>query len=374
MLAARMNVLITSNSLNGRAGVQSTVRDLAGALQKAGHTVMAFTSDTRVGERMLEIDAIPIATDLARLPLRPDIIHGQHHLDVMTALTALPGVPAIYHCHGATWKDAIIRHPRVCRYVVMSETLARRISIESGIPPSQIEVLPNGVDTGRFKPTRPLPSKPKRALIYHGRISPESPVVIAIHEACARSGIELECVGYPFGRMIDDPHEFLPGFDLVFASGLSAIEAMASGCATVVLGLSASGPLVKKENFDRLRRMNFSIAANENPRGADEIIAELKNFHPEEAAAVSAMIRAESDISANTGRLVSLYQNVIREHQSAPPDMEAESLAISRYLQHIVPLIKAADETLGRPWSIPQGFNPAWLPGEDFTFSFKQTA
>src|SRR4030095_9893124 len=99
-----MRILITNHSLDERGGVQTAVRTLARGLERLGHSVMAFGSDLHEGARLTQNDVIPVATDLEGLAFAPDIIHAQHHLDGMTALTALPGVPAIFHCHGATWR------------------------------------------------------------------------------------------------------------------------------------------------------------------------------------------------------------------------------------------------------------------------------
>src|SRR5579862_4781542 len=118
--ARQMRILLTNTILGTRGGSESFVRDLARGLQAFGHSVMAYSSDPKHQERLLESDVIPVATDLERLPFAPDVIHGQHHLDAMTAIAGLPGVPALYHCHGAVWREAIPAHPRIHRYLAVS--------------------------------------------------------------------------------------------------------------------------------------------------------------------------------------------------------------------------------------------------------------
>ncbi len=130
------------------------VRDLARALQARGHVVFAYSSDLGEGERLLESDVLGVSTDLEKLPFQPDIIHAQHHLDAMTALTALPGVPALYHCHGAVWREAVPKHPRIYHYLAMSRTLAERIMVESNIAADDITLWWNTVDTARFRTVR----------------------------------------------------------------------------------------------------------------------------------------------------------------------------------------------------------------------------
>lgn len=346
-----MKILITSNNLEGRGGTESFVRTLARGLESLGHSVMAYSSDPGQGERLLENDVVPVATDVENLPFLPDVIHAQHHLDTMTALTALPGVPAIYHSHGAVWRGCVVQHPRIYRYLAMSQTFAQRLVVESNISPDDIEVFLNGVELTRFTQVRNLPARPKRALFFNSRHGAESETLSAIREATSRNGLELDCIGFPFERLINEPEKVLPTYDIVFASGLSAIEALASGCAVVVLGRTSCGPMVQSENFDSLRETNFSIAANSPPPSVEKIEGELRRYSPQSSALVTARLREEADFSKSVSRLLEIYQHAIEQHRTRPPDPRAESLATSRYLRHIVPLIKMTDNMMGKNWS-----------------------
>jgi hypothetical protein len=128
-----MRVLITNTRLDARAGEESCVQELARELQRLGHAVIAWSSDTRQRPRLLENDVVPVATDLAHLPVQPDIIHAQHHLDAMTALAALPDVPVVYQSHGETWPGAAPIHPRIYRHLGESDTAAGRVGDLVGI-------------------------------------------------------------------------------------------------------------------------------------------------------------------------------------------------------------------------------------------------
>jgi hypothetical protein len=106
-----MRILVTNERLNQRAGSDLFVRDLARGLNQLGHFVFSYSSDLRERERLLERDAISVATDLENLPFRPDVIHARHHLDAMAAVMALPEVPAIYDCTGGAPLGIVPRHP-----------------------------------------------------------------------------------------------------------------------------------------------------------------------------------------------------------------------------------------------------------------------
>ncbi len=337
--------------MRSRGGTQTFMRDLAQGLNALGHSVMAFTSDQTQRERLLENDIIPVTTDIQNLPSKPDIIHGQHHLEMMTALTALPGVPAIYHFHGATWKDCIVKHPRVYHYLTMSRTAKERMLVESNIPGADITVLLNPVNVVKFHTVRTLPARPVRALFYNSRHQEDSEVVTVIREAAKLCAIELDLIGFHFGKTAIKPEKLLPEYDIVFASGLSAIEAAACGCAVIVLGRTSCGEMVLPENYERIRQVNFSIASNSPPPSVEAVANELRKYSAQSCAEVTARLRREADLSITTTELVALYERVISQHRQTPVNMIAESLATSNYLRKIVPLIKMTDQMLDRNWA-----------------------
>lgn len=339
-----MRVLITNNRLDSRGGAEAFVRDLARGLQARGHSVLAYSSDPGQRERLLESDPVPVATDLEALTFEPDIIHAQHHLDAMTALTALPGIPALYHCHGAVWRECAPKHPRIYHYLAMSSTLAQRMMIESNIAETDITVWLNGVDLARFRTVRKLPRKPTRALFFNGHHGPESETTVAVRTAASRRGLQLDFAGFHFGQRIERPEISLPDYDIVFASGKSAIDALACGCAVIVLGRTSCGVLVRSENYDHLREVNFSIAVNSPPPSAEKIEEQINRVAGEDCALVTERLRREADFTLALERLVGIYERVIEIHRALPTDHRAESLATSRYLRKIVPLIKSVDE------------------------------
>ncbi len=339
-----MNVLITSTNL-AHGGAQSIVRSLARGLQGFGHSVVAYSNISSQCDPPLD-DLVPVAPDLENLPFQPDIIHGQHHLDAMTAVMALPGVPAIYHSHGAIWKDHVVKHPRIYRYLAISRTAAYRIAVESNISPDNIEVLLNGADLTPCTEVRTLPAQARRALFFNRHHRRDSETVAAIREAVSRRGLELDFIGYYVGQLVDTPEKILPSYDIVFASGLSAIEALACGCAVIVLGRTSCGEMVQPENFDKFRMANFSIANNSPPPSIEKIKAELDRYSPTSCAAVTERLRDKADFRKSVAQLVNIYEGVVEQHRAHPPDPRAESLAMARYLRQITPLVRETDEMM----------------------------
>src|SRR5205823_6390907 len=127
-LMAGLRILITNNSLAMRAGSELYVRDLATALLARGHTPIAYSTELGDVARELRAATVPVIDDLEALGAAPDLIHGQHHLETMTAILRFPGVPAIYVCHGwAPWQEAPPRSPRILRYVAVDHACRDRL-------------------------------------------------------------------------------------------------------------------------------------------------------------------------------------------------------------------------------------------------------
>ncbi len=338
-----MRVLITNNRLDFRGGAESFVGDLARGLQARGHQVMAYSSDPGQLPRMLESDGIPVTTDPARLDFRPDIIHGQHHMDVMTALASLPGVPAVYHCHGAVWREVAPKHPRILRYLAMSGTLKKRMMIEANIAGADIDILLNSVDLAKFTMVREIPIRPARVLFYNGHHHSHSSTVEAARQAADKLGMEFQTIGFHFGRMTAHPERTLPDYDIVMASGRSAIDAMACGCAVIVIGRNTAAELVRPQNFQRWREVNFSAAANLPPPSPEAIATQLALFDADEVAEVAQRLRQEADANLMIDQMIATYTMVIGEHQQQAEDPAAEMAAMATYLRKLVPVVKLAD-------------------------------
>ena len=76
---------------------------------------------------MLKGMSIPVIPDPCHSPFKPDVIHGQHHLDTMRALCAFPDSPAIYHCHGyLPWVEEAPLYPRILYCVGMCSIVSDR--------------------------------------------------------------------------------------------------------------------------------------------------------------------------------------------------------------------------------------------------------
>lgn len=338
MAGARMNVLFTVQRIGRIGGSQGIIRDLARGLRKRGHGSVVYCSVAPEPGAALADEPIPVTSSLKDLPFVPDVIHAHHQFDAMAAVLALRGVPAVYCCHGATEMDKQPRHPRIVRYVAMSPTLKLRMAVESGIDEDRIDVVYNAVDLQRFRIVRDPPPRPRRALVYRRGFDPQSPLGGQIREAVAAAGMEMECRG--IGNQttpILNPEAVLPGYDIVFTSGKSAIDALACGCAVIVLGSKTCGELVNEANFDRWRRANFSPPVNSPPTSAPAIAGEIARYAASEVAATARRLRATADLEDYVDQMVAIYDRAMATRRLATPDPAGERRAAVGYLRSLAP-------------------------------------
>ena len=135
-----LRVLITNNTLDSRAGTELYVYDVAVALLERGHKPVAYSNVLGQVATELQAAGVPTTDQLDSLSCAPDLIHGHHHLEVMTALTHFPGVPAILFCHSSRhWEEMPIHFPRIRRYLAMNQGTYNRLTCEHGVSQDRVE-------------------------------------------------------------------------------------------------------------------------------------------------------------------------------------------------------------------------------------------
>ena len=331
-----MRVLITNFDLAMRGGTQLYVRDLAMGLLRRGHLPIIYSLNLGDVARELQIATVPVVDDLNAVAVAPDIIHGQHHLETMTALLRFPDVPAVYFCHGwIGWPSVPPRFPRILRYVAVDQATRDRLIFQNGIPEDQTEVMLNFVDLQRFKPRPPLPERPLRALMFSNYARRATSIKVA-RAACERAGITLDCLGDNAGKTTASPEDLLGQYDIIFAKGRAALEALAVGTAVILCGVMRMGPLVTADSLERLRPLNFGIRALDRPLNPETLAVEIARYDRCDAARVSRQIRAAAGIDATVEAIIRLYDEVIAEHKArGARDADEEGRAAATYLRQL---------------------------------------
>ncbi len=327
-----MRILFTNNTLSERAGTELYVRDLALAFIKQGHEISAYSRILGEVANELKSVGVEVVDNLNDLARPPDVLHGHHHPETMTALLRFPQTPAIFVSHGwVPWVEIPPRHPRILRYVAVDEPTRESAIRQHGIPEDRLSVVPNFVDLGRFRPRGPLPPAPKRALILSNYATEESHIP-CVREACARAGIALDIRGWRAGQHVENPEEILPEYDLVFAKGRSALEAVAVGCAVIVCDAFGVGPLITMGNAMQLRSLKGDYLRFYSPLTVENVAKQIQNYNPSDAATVSSLARTVVGMDQVVAAYLKIYQQARDAFAAAPPDPEAEARAAADYL------------------------------------------
>lgn len=346
-----LRILITNYSLSTYAGTELYVRDLAAQLLRRGHTPIVYSTQLGQVARDLRAATVPVVDDLNSLAEPPDLIHGQHNMETMTALLHFPGTPAAYFCHGWLARvEAPPRFPRILRYVAVDETCYDRLVCEEAIPTERARVILNFVDLTRFRARAPLPARPERALVFSNYAN-EASSIGAVREACGRAGIALDVVGQMAGNASAQPEQLLGRYDLVFAKGRCALEALAVGAAVVVCDAQGAGPLVTTRELEELRRLNFGVRVMREQLDADTLTRQIARYDPHDAAEVSRRIRANAGLESAVDEIVALYREVVDEYQAGGERGGAsvaaeEGRAAAAYLRWLTLSLRAEREAL----------------------------
>ena len=332
----RLTVLITNKKLAARTGTEMWVLDFARELQQRGHRPVVYTPQPGLIADELTRLTIPVVDDPTKLSVVPDVIHGHHTVSTLVALLTFPQTPAVFLIHDwAAWHDRPLPLPRIRRIVPVDHTCADR-ALAAGFRDDQVEVVLNFVDLARFIRRNPLPDKPQRAVVFDNGANPDNHGrhIVA---ACRAASIPLDFIGAMAGRTAASPESVLPDYDLVFAKAKAAMEAMATGCATILFNENGVGGLVTSDRFDAMRRLNFGRRLMTGPMSEAGFAAHIAAYSAADAGAVCDRIRAEASLGDTADQMLALYRTVIEEHAAADHEAErkAEYAVLSGLLREI---------------------------------------
>jgi|SRR5687767_1977425 len=346
-----LTVLLTNLRLEDRTGTELYVRDLAYGLLAMGHRPVVYSP--RLGKLAQEIRAetIPVVDDLNQLSVVPDIIHGHHSNETLTALLHFPNVPGIFFSHDWYFsEDFPPKFPRILRYVAVDQPCLDKLVCEYGVPEDRVQLLPQFVDLERFHARPPLPAKPRRAMILCNYTT-DNEHLGAVQDACARAGLTLDVFGRGVGRPCAEPEKLLRDYDIVFAKGRAALEALAVGTAVIIYWWRRVGPMVTMSQFDRLQQLNFGVRAMSKQLAPEEFGREieqaLSSYDAADAAAVSDKVRASCGRDELVGQCLELYEEVIEEHLGAAPvNPQTEARAAAAHLRKMSVLFWKQRDTM----------------------------
>lgn len=323
-----MHILITNPFLDQRTGTEMYVYDLAKALVKRGHWPVIFVYKTGALADEIRREGITVVDRLSAVPFVPDIIHGQSYKATWASLRAFNTTPAIYICHNHShWLDTTPIHPRIVRYFGVSELCVKRLHRE-GAPAHQTSPLWNWVDTQHFLPRAPLPAQPQRALVFSNSATAKTHLP-AVQAACAQVNLALDVVGLGVNNPTSTPEQLLPNYDIVFAKGKAAMEAMAVGTAVILCDFGGVGPMVTPDNFQQLQPLNFGFQTLTHPLRPEFVLQQLALYDAKQAAQVRELVVKTASLDARVDEIVEVYQQITRDFPTHP--IRPEKLPLRTY-------------------------------------------
>jgi hypothetical protein len=327
-----LHVLFTILGYAWRSGSETHVRDLAVGLTRRGHRVTIFAPT--VGEMALEArrHGVAVVDCVADLKAPPDLIHANHVLPIAEALLAFPQTRALWTCHDRiAWHDEPPLFPQILRYAGVDEICLERIRL-AGIDSNHSILLPNGVDLLRI-PDRPaqLASRPLSAAVF-GKANAVAPLVAS---ACRHARIRLTAIGGAGGPVKSEPESELVCHDIVFATARAASEAIACGCAVVLVDARGFGGLVSLARYESMRANNFGLRCLAAPPTVEALGKAIREYDPGDALAVSKQHREERNIERVLDELEQTYAQMLAEPLSTYGDGFMDALAV--YLRQFTP-------------------------------------
>lgn len=306
-----MKILITNCVLARRTGSELYVKEVAEALLRRGHTVGIFSEELGALADELRAAGILVTDDLSKIGWKPDIIHGQHYLETLAAIHRFPDVPVVFLRHGwRPWQERPPLHPNIFRYFAVDGLTLKNATEKRGVPEDRISLIHNFVDLDRFTVRGSLPYTPESAVVFNN-VASESNFLPLVREACRRSGIRLDVMGAASGHPCQHPEKKLGGYDIVFAVGRSALEALATGTAVIVCGEIGVGPMVTTANFRQLRENNFGTATMYSGPDTDAINREIQKYDADDSVELTRELRSLIGISEAIDNLESIYHEAI---------------------------------------------------------------
>lgn len=342
-----VHVLLVNVVLTGRTGTEVVCCEMARGLRQRDHKVSIFVQQTGPAADQLLREGFHVTSDIESVTT-PDVIQANQNYPLLEAVARFPQVPAIAICHDSTaWFNEPIDLTSIRRYLAVD--LACRDRIVSRLPHliERVGILHNAVDLERFRQRGLLPETPKRALI----ITKNAKGLDTLCSACEQRGIVVDIVGPAVGREVDDLPSRLRDYDLVFATARSALEAIAAGCAVIVVDGRGFAGLCTSRVVADWRDNNFGLRLLSRDISLDAISTEIDRFDPADARWVSDFIRKHASLELCLDRLEAIHRDVIEAGVTAdsatlPHRLMQATRALDRVNASINAPLHALEQTL----------------------------
>lgn len=251
-------------------------------------------------------------------------------------------MPALLVCHGANdWLEEPVRFPSIQRYVAVDDPTHDRL-LQSGIPPDSIDILRTAVDLERFPLRENWSQRPQKALLFSNYLWNDSDLRI-FREGCRLAGIDtLDVIGTGMATEKRAPEKILAQYDIVFAKGRSAHEAVATGAAVILTDCRKIAGMLTAKNHDVWRPLNLGFKTLTHTATPKALKRAIENYDVSDVKIVAKRLRSEGSIDQATDTLTRIYESVLStggERIPLIPEIEFQQAA-SAYQHKITQYFK----------------------------------
>lgn len=286
-----MKILYTNTALDNLAGTECYIRDLVIALHRKYEIEVYTLNGGKIAEEIKSY-GIKVTDNLDELST-PDLIHAHHYRTTLHIINKFPKVPVINFCHGRYSEEEKPVFGKNITNVAVDYYCLERL-------PEGSQVIYNWVDTEKFKQRIKRTGK---ILIYSNVATVANTEYI--EDICL--GYEVFIAGLKHNQIII-PENTLSNYDIVFARGKSAMEAMACGCAVILCGDTGMGEMVTTENFFELRKYNFGLKFLSRECTKENVEQEIEKYNFDSAKKVSDLIREHNNFQDILKQILELYR------------------------------------------------------------------
>lgn len=298
-----MRILIANHWLKKLGGSETFTYTLIGEMVRQGHQVNYYTSQKGVVSRAIEKDfKVPFADSGAF-----DLILCSHNTMVQYCRSKMTG-PIIQTCHGTIPKLEQPCHLSDA-FVAISEEVKQHL-LKSGIS-NHVELIHNGIDTQRFKPTSIALQWPQSVL----SLSHSEQLNNYLKNYFSSRYVHFEALN-KYKNPKWSIEEVINMSDLVISCGRGAMEALSCGRPAIVMDHRPYMPayaegLITTENINELLKCNFSGRRYMNDPYDRSILDEaLCEINSESSDHARSMALEYFDIQKQTQKYLDYYARI----------------------------------------------------------------
>jgi hypothetical protein len=310
-------IVFATNSLAAAGGTEYWVRDMATFLARLKVPAMVYA--TRLGPIAEQIAAtgIPVTSSVGDVAsFRPEIAHLHHARKMQPLVEALRAhdVKFINMIHGVLPILEVPKIHGIDQYLSVSIATKAHTCLLAGCSWQDVEIVPNFFDEERFH-VHAESADNKRALLFARNARPSQ--VSELETLLKRHGYGLDWRGHK-KRVLQRPEDELKTYDLVFGSGRSAIEALATGRRVILWQDGTTGPAVIATNLWNCVLSNFALYSSLLPYcvaesgGTDRWLDQQLSLLDEiKVASLTEEVHAHLSLSHVGQRLLAIYKETL---------------------------------------------------------------